>query len=42
MGKVDLGTTKYIIKSKIEASGVIERPDVVALDSLFLQTELHP
>tara|TARA_B100000315_G_scaffold208669_1_gene204109 strand:+ start:198 stop:1433 length:1236 start_codon:yes stop_codon:yes gene_type:complete len=37
MGKVDLGTTKYIIKSKIEASGVIERPDVVG--AIFGQTE---
>ena len=37
MGKVDLGTTKYIIKSNIEANGVIERPDVVG--AIFGQTE---
>lgn len=37
MGKVDLGTTKYVIKSKIEANGVVEKPDVVG--AIFGQTE---
>ena len=37
MGKVDLGTTKYVIKSKIEASGVVDKPDVVG--AIFGQTE---
>jgi DNA primase len=37
MGKVDLGTTKYVIKAKIEANGVVEKPDVVG--AIFGQTE---
>ncbi len=37
MGKVDLGTTKYVIKAKLEANGVVEKPDVVG--AIFGQTE---
>lgn len=37
MGKVDLGTTKYLIHARIEASGVVEKPDVVG--AIFGQTE---
>ncbi len=37
MGKVDLGTTKYVIKAKIEINGVVEKPDVVG--AIFGQTE---
>ncbi|WP_404980476.1 DNA primase DnaG [Candidatus Hadarchaeum sp.] len=33
----DSGTTKYLIHAKIEASGVVERPDVVG--AIFGQTE---
>ncbi|MDI6884344.1 MAG: DNA primase DnaG [Hadesarchaea archaeon] len=33
----DIGTTKYLIHAKIEASGVVERPDVVG--AIFGQTE---
>ncbi len=37
MGKIDLGTTKYVIHAKIQTSGVIEKPDVVG--AIFGQTE---
>lgn len=37
MGKIEFGTTKYIIHAKIEADGVIEKPDVVG--AIFGQTE---
>ncbi|MFQ5887364.1 MAG: DNA primase DnaG [Candidatus Hydrothermarchaeales archaeon] len=37
MGKIDLGTTKYVIRAKIQTSGVIEKPDVVG--AIFGQTE---
>jgi DNA primase len=37
MGKIDLGTTKYVIHSKINASGIVEKPDVVG--AIFGQTE---
>ncbi|NOZ77482.1 MAG: DNA primase [Euryarchaeota archaeon] len=37
MGKIDLGTTKYVIHAKINASGVVEKPDVVG--AIFGQTE---
>lgn len=37
MGKVDLGTTKYIIQANIETNGVVEKPDVVG--AIFGQTE---
>jgi DNA primase len=37
MGKVELGTTKYVIHATIEANGVIEKPDVVG--AIFGQTE---
>lgn len=37
MGKVDLGTTKYVIKARIEINGVVEKPDVVG--AIFGQTE---
>lgn len=33
----DIGTTKYLIHAKIEANGVVERPDVVG--AVFGQTE---
>jgi len=33
----DVGTTKYLIHAKIEANGVVERPDVVG--AIFGQTE---
>jgi DNA primase len=33
----DIGTTKYVIHAKIEANGVVERPDVVG--AIFGQTE---
>lgn len=33
----DIGTTKYLIHAKIEANGVVERPDVVG--AIFGQTE---
>ncbi len=35
--KDDIGTTKYLVHAKIEASGVVERPDVVG--AIFGQTE---
>ncbi len=37
MGKIDLGTTKYVIHAKIEANGIVEKPDVVG--AVFGQTE---
>ncbi len=37
MGKIDLGTTKYVIHSKIETNGIVEKPDVVG--AIFGQTE---
>jgi DNA primase len=37
MGKVDLGTTKYAVHARIEASGIVEKPDVVG--AIFGQTE---
>ncbi len=36
-GKDDTGTTKYLVQAKLEASGVVERPDVVG--AIFGQTE---
>jgi len=33
----DIGTTKYLVHAKIEANGVVERPDVVG--AIFGQTE---
>ena len=35
--KEEVGTTKYIIKAQINASGIVERPDVVG--AIFGQTE---
>jgi DNA primase len=35
--KEDIGTTKYVIHARIEANGVVERPDVVG--AIFGQTE---
>ncbi len=37
MGKVDLGTAKYIIHAKVEINGVVEKSDVVG--AIFGQTE---
>jgi DNA primase len=37
MAKVDIGTAKYVIHSKVAASGVVEKPDVVG--AIFGQTE---
>ena len=37
LGKEDVGTTKYLIHAKLEANGVVERPDVVG--AVFGQTE---
>lgn len=37
MGKIDLGTTKYVIHAKIETNGIVEKPDVVG--AVFGQTE---
>jgi len=37
MGKIDLGTTKYVIHLGVEISGVVEKPDVVG--AIFGQTE---
>ncbi len=37
MGKVDLGTTKYVVRLKVDISGVVEKPDVVG--AIFGQTE---
>jgi len=35
--KEDIGTTKYLVHARIEANGVVERPDVVG--AIFGQTE---
>ncbi len=37
MSKGDLGTTKYMIHAKIEANGIVDKPDVVG--AIFGQTE---
>jgi DNA primase len=37
MGKIDLGTTKYVVHLGVEISGVVEKPDVVG--AIFGQTE---
>jgi DNA primase len=37
MAKVDIGTAKYVIHTKINASGIVEKPDVVG--AIFGQTE---
>jgi DNA primase len=37
MGKIDLGTTKYVIRANIETNGIVEKPDVVG--AVFGQTE---
>lgn len=37
MAKLDIGTAKYIIHAKIEANGVVEKPDVIG--AIFGQTE---
>ena len=37
MGKIDLGTTKYVIHASIETDGIVEKPDVVG--AIFGQTE---
>ena len=37
MAKVDIGTAKYVIHSKVNASGIVEKPDVVG--AIFGQTE---
>lgn len=37
MSKIEFGTTKYVIHARIEADGVIEKPDVVG--AIFGQTE---
>lgn len=37
MGKIDLGTTKYVVHSRIETNGIVEKPDVVG--AIFGQTE---
>ncbi|MEW6592104.1 MAG: DNA primase DnaG [Candidatus Hadarchaeota archaeon] len=37
LGKEDTGTTKYLVHAKLEANGVVERPDVVG--AVFGQTE---
>ncbi|MFV2041371.1 MAG: DNA primase DnaG [Candidatus Hydrothermarchaeales archaeon] len=37
MAKVDIGTAKYVIHSKVSASGIVEKPDVVG--AIFGQTE---
>jgi len=37
MAKVDIGTAKYVIHSKVTASGIVEKPDVVG--AIFGQTE---
>lgn len=37
MGKIDLGTTKYVVHAKIETSGIVDKPDVVG--AIFGQTE---
>ncbi|RMF90592.1 MAG: DNA primase [Methanobacteriota archaeon] len=37
MAKVDIGTAKYVIHSKVSANGMVEKPDVVG--AIFGQTE---
>ncbi len=37
MGKIDLGTTKYVVSLGVEISGIVEKPDVVG--AIFGQTE---
>lgn len=37
MGKIDLGTTKYVVHLGVEISGIVEKPDVVG--AIFGQTE---
>ena len=37
MAKVDIGTAKYVIHSKVNANGIVEKPDVVG--AIFGQTE---
>ncbi len=37
MDKVDLGTTKYVVRARIEANGIVDKPDVVG--AIFGQTE---
>lgn len=37
MGKIDLGTTKYVVHLSVEISGIVEKPDVVG--AIFGQTE---
>jgi len=37
MGKIDLGTTKYVVHASIQADGIVEKPDVVG--AIFGQTE---
>lgn len=37
MGKIGLSATKYIIRAKIDATGVVEKPDVIG--AIFGQTE---
>jgi len=37
MGKIGVSATKYIIKAKIETTGVVEKPDVIG--AIFGQTE---
>jgi DNA primase len=37
MGKIDLGTTKYVVHLTVDISGIVEKPDVVG--AIFGQTE---
>jgi DNA primase len=37
MGKIDLGTTKYVVHLGVEINGIVEKPDVVG--AIFGQTE---
>ena len=37
MGKIGVSATKYIVKAKIETTGVVEKPDVIG--AIFGQTE---
>ena len=37
MGKIGISATKYIVKAKIETTGVVEKPD--AIGAIFGQTE---
>ena len=37
MGKIGIAATKYVIKAKITATGVVEKPD--AIGAIFGQTE---